>query len=183
MLIKSGCQPLDKTRHKPTWNLFEQCEQRKMAREICSRAACMSAEHWTPQTHTHTILLPSLSTTRPERNLPRPTYLFCSLSQPLPWLLTHRITSALSLTLLAERRTPRVLTQTYPHTGMDMFPSLTPLCARCHHEVSLTMADRQKAGRVEITGPVITVCGEQSFSESVPSIKDHPWHIIQMARE
>jgi hypothetical protein len=45
------------------------------------------------------------------------------------------------------------------------------------------MADRQKAGRVEITGPVITMCGEQSLSEAVLSIKDHPWHIIQMARE
>lgn len=39
MLIKSECQPLDKTRHKPAWNLFEQREPCKMAREICN-AAC-----------------------------------------------------------------------------------------------------------------------------------------------
>lgn len=36
MLIKSECQPLDETRHKPAWNLFEQRESCKMAREICS---------------------------------------------------------------------------------------------------------------------------------------------------
>lgn len=39
MLIKSECQPLDKTRHKPAWNLFEQRESCKMAREICN-ATC-----------------------------------------------------------------------------------------------------------------------------------------------
>lgn len=39
MLIKSECQALDKTRHKPAWNLFEQRESCKMAGEICS-AAC-----------------------------------------------------------------------------------------------------------------------------------------------
>lgn len=36
MQIKSECQPLDETRHKPAWNLFEQRESCKMAREICS---------------------------------------------------------------------------------------------------------------------------------------------------
>lgn len=45
MLIKSECQPLDKTRHKPALNLFEQREPSKMAREI--RGAV-----WPPQLHT-----------------------------------------------------------------------------------------------------------------------------------
>lgn len=45
MLIKSECQPLDKTRHKPTWNLFEQREPCKMAREICSAAWPLNSTH------------------------------------------------------------------------------------------------------------------------------------------
>lgn len=55
MLIKSECQALDKTRHKPTWNLFEQHKRCKMARVIC-RAT------WPLDAHTHTTLLPSPST-------------------------------------------------------------------------------------------------------------------------
>lgn len=42
MLIKSECQPLDKTRHKLVWNLFEQC---KMAREICNAACPLNSMH------------------------------------------------------------------------------------------------------------------------------------------
>lgn len=38
MLIKSECQALDKTRHKPAWSLFEQRHSCKMAGEICSVA-------------------------------------------------------------------------------------------------------------------------------------------------
>lgn len=38
MLIKSECQALDKTRHKPAWNLFEQCASCEMAGEICNVA-------------------------------------------------------------------------------------------------------------------------------------------------
>lgn len=45
MLIKSECQPLDKTRHKPTWNLFEQREPCKMAREICNAACPLNSTH------------------------------------------------------------------------------------------------------------------------------------------
>lgn len=45
MLIKSECQPLDKTRHKPAWNLFEQREPCKMAREICNAACPLNSTH------------------------------------------------------------------------------------------------------------------------------------------
>lgn len=83
MLIKSECQPLDKTRHKLAHNLFEQREPCKMAGEICS-AAC-------PLGSTHAALLSRLSTTRPERATAErqiggdveestQAHLFCSLS-------------------------------------------------------------------------------------------------------
>jgi len=45
MLIKSECQPLDKTRHKPAWNLFEQREPCKMAVEICNAACPLNSTH------------------------------------------------------------------------------------------------------------------------------------------
>lgn len=45
MLIKSECQPLDKTRRKPAQNLFEQRELCEMAREICNAAWPLNPTH------------------------------------------------------------------------------------------------------------------------------------------
>lgn len=64
MLIKSECQALDKTRHKPAWNLFEQHESRWPGRFAARRV------RWTRRT----VLFPSppsLCTTSPERQTGR----------------------------------------------------------------------------------------------------------------
>lgn len=45
MLIKSECQALDETRHKPAWNLFEQRQSCKMAREICNVVCPLKLAH------------------------------------------------------------------------------------------------------------------------------------------
>lgn len=66
MLIKSECQPLDKTRHKPAWNLFEQREPCKMAREICRAAWPLNSARQAPNPHPHP--LSSLPITCPERD-------------------------------------------------------------------------------------------------------------------
>lgn len=89
MLIKSECQPLDETRHKPAWNLFEQRESCKMAGEICSAArppnqpAPLHVSPY-PSTHLHrpvtfTPLNMSTETDRhADRQHPQRTGVFCS---------------------------------------------------------------------------------------------------------
>lgn len=68
MLIKSECQPLDKTRHKPAWNLFEQHESCKMAREICSAACPLNSPHRPVPITWH-----NMSRETDRQNPPRPT--------------------------------------------------------------------------------------------------------------
>ena len=94
MLIKSECQPLDKTRHKLAWNLFEQCELCKMAREICSAAWPLNSTHNPVIITSHNM---SRETDRrPERESDTvdstEAHLFCSLSgdisPPTLWIYT-----------------------------------------------------------------------------------------------
>lgn len=138
MLIKSECQPLDKTRRKPAWNLFEQRESCKMAREICNVVCPLNS---------HTTLLPSLRTTCPGRQMdgrtggercgePTKAQLFCSLSgwhQP------------------ADTQCKQGSVMAQPH-----FPSLT--CGWRFHQISLTITvleARHTYVCAETKGPVI----------------------------
>lgn len=156
MLIKSECQPLDKTRHKPAWSLFEQRELCKMAREICNVACPLNS---------HTTLLPSLRTTCPGRQMdgrtggercgePTEAQLFCSLSgwhQPAD-------TQCKQGSVMAQPRSP----------------SLT---SWCFHQISLTITV------LEARHTYVRTCwnhgpcnyGEQSLSEQTHYMNNYQW--------
>lgn len=80
MLIKSECQALDKTRHKPAWNLFEQCESCEMAREICNVPCPLNSPRSPVSITSITLYDKSGETDRQTwRNAPE-AHLLCSLS-------------------------------------------------------------------------------------------------------
>ncbi|CAJ1084470.1 unnamed protein product [Xyrichtys novacula] len=158
MLIKSECQPLDKTRRKPARNLFEQREPCKMAREICSaawplnpphRPVIVAAYNMSGETDRQTDRWRETA-----RNPPRPTSPVLSQGDISP------------LTLRVNRRVCDGTTM-FPFTHTPPMPPSNPL-------------DNHRAGgetyvRAEITGPCNY--GEQSLSEQTRYMKEHQWEI------
>lgn len=154
MLIKSECQPLDKTRHKPAWSLFEQCEPCKMAREICRAAWPLNSAHTQPCYHHFCWHVQRRRQTHVQKEgdveESAEAHLLCSL----------RVTSArVNTRLWWDDRRP---------------PSLT--CGWCLHQISLTIrAGGETYVRAEITVPVIR--GEQRLREQTHHMRNHQWQI------